>query len=208
MQRPTAEWRRILAACGCDAEAVDQWAPIFAAHIGPDTFSLDDEELSDFIGQVLHESGMLERLVEGLNYRKPERIQTVWPSRFATVEAAAPFAENPEGLANKVYGGRLGNDRPGDGWRYRGRGLLQVTGRRNYQALSAALGIDLVGNPELLAQPETALLACIAWWEGNVPDEIMDNTGKVTKAVNGGQHGLADREKLTNLAAEALRRSA
>lgn len=205
MQRSAPEWESILVACGVSRKTATNWGQIFSSHIGPETFSLNDEELPDFLGQVLHESGMLERLEESLNYKTAARICAIWPSRFKSSEAAAPFVSNPEALANKVYGGRLGNSVAGDGWRYRGRGLLQVTGRTNYQALGEALGIQLVRNPDLLATPDIALRACIAWWEDNVPDAFIGDTGRVTKAVNGGKHGIADRDRLTLLADAALR---
>lgn len=82
------------------------------------------------MAQVLHETGGLTVLVENMNYRA-ERIVQVWPSRFRTIEEATPYAHNPEKLANKVYGGRMGNTHPGDGWRFIGRGLLQITGRES-----------------------------------------------------------------------------
>ena len=196
-------WLETLIKCGVRATTAARWAPVFAEAIKPGTFSAGDAELDDFIGQVLHESNRLERLVEDLRY-SATRMCEVWPKRFPSLAAAAPYAHNPEALANKVYGGRLGNVRPGDGWRYRGRGLVQVTGRANYAAVGRALGLPLEQQPELLETPRIALLASIAWWERNVPDAFVNNPVKVTQAVNGGTAGLADRVALTNKAREGL----
>lgn len=179
-----------------------RWAPIFTAQVTPKTFSKGVAELPDFLGQVLHESAMLRRLVENLNYSSAERIAAVWPSRFPAPGDAEAFVRNPEGLANRVYGGRMGNIEPGDGWRYRGRGLIQITGRANYIATGRVVGMPLEKDPDLLADPAVALAASIAWWEGNIPDEVMGNVQKVTRRVNGGTAGMAHRAALT-LAADA-----
>lgn len=199
----TQKWAEILAGCGVRLATAGRWAPVFATEIRPGVFSAGFAELDDFLGQVLHESSMLERLEEGLSY-SAERLCAVWPNRFPTLADARPYARSPEALANKVYGGRLGNVQPGDGWRFRGRGLMQVTGRANYTVVGAALGLDLAANPDLLAQPAIALRASIAWWERNVPDSAMGDVKRVTKLVNGGHHGLDDRTKLAALAGKVL----
>jgi putative chitinase len=198
-----AEWVRILQQCQVKAATAARWAPVFAAEVKPGTFSAGIGELDDFLGQVLHESGMLERIEENLNYGAARMCQ-VWPTRFPTAASAASFVGNPVALANKVYGGRLGNTQPGDGWRFRGRGLVQVTGRDNYATVGKALGLDLAGNPDMLAQPAIALRASIAWWERKIPDSAMGDVRRITKLVNGGKHGLDDRGRLAALAAKAL----
>lgn len=197
------DWLSILLRCGVKPETANRWAPVFAAEIKPDTFSMGAEEIDDFLGQILHESARLERIEENLNY-SVERMMAVWPARFPTHAGSRPFSRNPEALGNKVYGGRLGNDQPGDGYKYRGRGLLQVTGRDNYRAVGKAIGTDLETYPSLLADPPIALRASIAWWEGNIPDAVVGNVAKVTKRVNGGTHGLDDRAALTDRAGDAL----
>lgn len=201
--RAVAQWNQILVQCQVKPLTAAKWSAVFAAEIQPGTFSAGDSEIDDFLGQVLHESGKLEILVENLNYSAP-RLMQVWPKRFPTLSAAQAFAFKPEALANSVYGGRLGNTQPGDGWRFRGRGLLQVTGRDNYVTLGKTLGIDLVGNPDMLAQPAIALRASIAWWEKNVPDAVMGDIVRVTKRVNGGTVGLDDRIAMTNAAKKGL----
>lgn len=199
------DWLSVLTKCGVKAATAAKWAPAFAAVIKPDTFSAGMSEVDDFLGQVLHESGMLERMEEGLFYTTPERICAVWPSRFPKPKDAAPYVRNPTGLANKVYGGRMGNTSPGDGWKYRGSGPIQVTGRDNFAALEKATGLPLVSNPDLLRRPgPEALRVCIAWWEGHVPDGVMGDVAKVTKRVNGGTVGLAHRTEVTALAGKVL----
>lgn len=201
--RTAADWNRILVQCHVKPITAAKWAAIFAAEIMPGTFSAGDSEIDDFLGQVLHESGKLEVLEENLRYSAP-RIRQVWPKRFPTLGAAQVVAYKPEALANLVYGGRLGNTAPGDGWKYRGRGLMQVTGKDNYTAVGRALGLDLVGKPDQLAQPNIALRASIAWWERNVPDSVMGDIVRVTRRVNGGTIGLDDRVALTKAAQKGL----
>jgi len=201
--RSAAEWNQILVACQVKPGTAARWAEIFASEIQPGTFSAGDSEIDDFLGQVLHESAMLERLEEGLNY-SADRLMAVWPRRFPTQSDALPYVRNPEALANRVYGGRLGNTEPEDGWRYRGRGLVQITGRDNYRATGQTLGIDLEADPDQLADPTIALRASIAWWEKNLPDSVMGNIAAVTKRVNGGTVGLEHRAEATGRAGDAL----
>lgn len=195
------DWLTILITCGVKPATAARWAEVF------ETADLPQRGLSDFLGQVLHESGHLERLVENLNY-SAERLCVVWPSRFPNIAAAAPFARNPQALANKVYGGRMGNTEPDDGWRYRGRGLLQVTGLTNYARVQEDTGLPVVANPDMLAQPGPALQASVAWWRRNMPDNLLGNVEAVSKRVNGGTAGLGERRQLTLLAASAMPRSA
>lgn len=151
--------------------------------------------LAHFLAQVCHETGGLTILVERLNYTTPERLMAVWPKRFRTRAAALPFVGKPEALANLVYGSRMGNVAPGDGWRYIGRGLLQLTGRDAYAVIGQAIGVDLVARPEQAASAEHALSVAIAlWrWKGCDKPADLDDVVKVTRAINGGTNGLADR---------------
>lgn len=198
------DWHKLLTQCGVKADVVKRWAPVFAAEVSPTTFSAGVTEVDDFLGQILHESAMLTRVEESLYYTTPERLCSVWPSRFPNLRSAAPFVRNPQALANKVYGGRMGNSELGDGWKFRGRGLLQVTGRDNYAAVGRALGLDLAGNPDLLKSPPVALRASIAWWEGNIPDSVMGDIKRITRRVNGGAVGLEHRQQLSSIAKDAL----
>lgn len=179
---------------------------------------------SRLVGQAAHESMRFARLEENLSY-SAARLVEVWPSRFKTVEQARPFARNPKALANHVYGDRLGNDpnRPGEGWRYRGRGYIQLTGRSNYASIGSWLGLDLEGDPDRAAEPETAWLIAAAYfntrgyrgrscWEWC---DIMEGSAgtrnhdlAITMAINGGKVGLADRMQLCAAAERVMRKAA
>ncbi|WP_290906252.1 glycoside hydrolase family 19 protein [Aquabacterium sp.] len=203
MKRLAPEWYAVLVQCQVKPAVAAEWASVFADVIGVNTFSRGDDELDDFLGQVLHESWGLTHLVEDLNY-SAQRLCQVWPHRFATLESARPFERNPEALANAVYGGRMGNTQPGDGWKFRARSPIGITGHNNYLIVGDLIGQDLTVMPELLEQPHYALEATVAWWEDRIPDSMIGDPLKVTRRVNGGLIGLADRERLTDLAGKAL----
>ncbi|HEY0329963.1 MAG TPA: glycoside hydrolase family 19 protein [Rhodopseudomonas sp.] len=148
------------------------------------------------MAQISHECGAGHEVVENLNYTAGRMMQ-VWPSRFPTTASAAPYAHNPKALANKVYNGRMGN-RAGsdDGWTFRGRGAAQTTGRDGYARLAKATGLDLVNHPELVLAPKHFLdcgvadfIAC-----GCLPFAQADDVVGVTKRLNGGSVGLAQRK--------------
>lgn len=167
------------------------WSSTFSEAINDGTFSLGlKTELPDFLGQILHESIMLTRLEENLYYTRPERLMQVWPKRFPTVALASQYIKAPQKLANYVYGNRLGNIN-GDGWSYRGSGLIMVTGLDNFKLVEQATGIPVVNNPDLLRRPDSALQVAIAWWESEVPDAVMGDRTRVRRAVNGGDIGLS-----------------
>lgn len=114
-----------------------------------------------FLSTALEETGGFNAVAENLNY-SAERAHEVWPSRFASAANAEPFAHNPEALANIVYGGRLGNTLPGSGWKYRGRGLIQITGYDNYARLQKITGLPLVSQPDLLTNSQELLECSVA----------------------------------------------
>lgn len=201
--RTAADWYGILVRCEVKPKIAAEWSSVFADVIQERSFNLGDLEMDDFLGQVLHESAGLTRFTENLNY-SAERLCQVWPERFPTLADARPYAKNPEALANRVYGNRMGNTEPGDGWRYRGRGPIQLTGKSNYAAVGELIGQDLVVLPELMEQPRYSLEATIAWWEDRIPDHMIGDPQKVTKRVNGGLIGLNDREHLASLAQGAF----
>lgn len=204
-RRNASEWNGVLIRCGVKPITAAKWSSIFAEVIDEKTFSAGDSEIPDFLGQVLHESAMLERLEEGLYYKTPGRLMATWPTRFKTLADELPYLRNPQALANKVYGDRMGNILPNDGWRHRGSGLIQITGADNLKALQHATGIPVFNDPDLLRKPTPeALRVAIAWWEGNVPDGVMGDIVKVTKKVNGGTVGLADRRARTDESRDAL----
>jgi len=152
--------------------------------------------LHHFLAQVGHESAGLSRLEENLHYTG-QRICAVWPTRFAGPEVAEPYAGNPRALANRVYGGRMGNggETTGDGWRFRGRGYIQITGRAAYRAIGRRAGLDLEAFPDLAASPDHALAVACAFWSWRGLNDLCDRDDLValTRRINGGTHGLADR---------------
>jgi putative chitinase len=201
--RTAGDWARILESMGVKPAVFGRWAPVFANVVRPSTFSAGDDDLRNFLAQIIHESAGLTRLDENLNY-SAKRMTEVWPSRFPTIEAAEPYARNPEALANKTYGGRMGNTKPGDGWKFRGRSPIMITGYNNYAKVGRLVGQDLTVMPELLEQPHYALEACIAWWEDAISDDMLGDPERVCRRVNGGLIGLAEREELTGRAGNAL----
>lgn len=189
-----ARWMAVLVSSGVKPERASKWAPIFEAQLQPAVFSQGLNELDAFLSTILHESGNLQRLKEDLNYTA-QRLLEVWPSRFAGVADAMRYEFNPEALAEKVYGRRadLGNDKPGDGWTYRGRGLIQVTGKTNYALLERITGLPLVEHPEVMELPEVALRCAVLWWEAKVPDDAVRTVERFARAVNGGDIGMDER---------------
>lgn len=198
-----AVWMQVFTVCGVRRETAERWAPLWERQIRPELFSLGTREVDDFTGQVLHETARLEALVEGLSY-SPQRLMQVWPSRFKTLEDAKRVAWNPPALAERVYGGRMGNTKPGDGHKYRGRGIPMITGRDNYALVQNLTGLPLLEQPELLADPATALRCAVLWWEKRVPDDAIDTCERVTRAVQGGQLALEERRWLTAKAGNVL----
>jgi putative chitinase len=147
-----------------------------------------------FLAQIAYESDGLRLREENMNF-SPARLMQVWPSRFPNLAAAAPFARNPEKLAEQVYGGRMGNNRPGDGYRFRGRGYIQITGRENYRLVGRHAGLDLERQPELAADPAHALDIAGAFWMWKRLNPLCDqgDFATVTRRINGGLVGLQDR---------------
>lgn len=160
--------------------------------------------MAHWLAQWGHESKGFTDFEEDLSY-SVERLCQVWPNRFPTFESAKPYARNPRALANKVYGGRMGNQRPDDGWQYRGRGP-QLTGRENYTNAEKRTGLPLVNNPDLAADPKNfALLAC-DFWDAKKLNAAADddNLVLITKRINGGSQGIADRRRLVERAKDLL----
>ena len=167
-------------------------------------YGLNANRGAHLLGQAAHESGNFMISEENLNYRA-ETMCRVWPSRFKSEADAEPYARNPEKLANKVYSGRMGNgsEASGDGWKYAGKGFIQLTGKDNTRAFAEHIGRDsLVDDPSPIAD-ELAMDSAIFFFEKNglfamadkgVTDSIIKS---ITKRVNGGYHGLEDRMEKT-----------
>ena len=150
-----------------------------------------------FWAQLGHESGGLTIREENLRY-SAKRMTEVWPNRFPNIAAAKPYANNPKALAEKTYGGRMGNGPAGsgDGWKYRGRGGIQLTGKDAYEAVGEIAGLDLVNNPDLASKPENYLRIALAFWKWKGLNAVCDRGDftAITRKINGGIIGLADRK--------------
>lgn len=163
------------------------------------------DRMAMFLAQIGHESAGLTKRVENLSYSAAGICKT-WPGRFDKLVEAMPYARNPEALANKVYGGREGNTKPGDGWRFRGRSYIGLTFRNNYRAMGEALGLPLEQHPELAEEPMTALQISCAFWRLNGLNAWAD-TGDFqgqTRKLNGGLTGLTERRALLQRARQVL----
>ena len=160
--------------------------------------------LAHFLAQCGHESGGFRLTQENLNY-SAKGLNGIFKKYFPTLESAVPYERKPEKIANKVYGGRMGNgaEASGDGWKYHGRGFIQLTGKDNYTAFGKSIGADIVNNPDLVASQYA--LASAAWFfnknglhkmaDGGASDAVVTS---ITKRVNGGTIGLPDRIKHFN----------
>jgi putative chitinase len=179
------------------------------------------QRIAAFLAQVGHESTQFTHLMEGMNYAAAALTTIFSRDRISLADAntygrTATQPANQQAIANCIYGGawglaNLGNTQPGDGWAFRGRGLIQITGRANYQKCGDALGVDLIGNPDQLAQPQYAALSAGWFWQVNGLNSLADageiqdvgsiiNTGKRGKVPN----GAADRLTLYNTALQVL----
>lgn len=160
-----------------------------------------------FIGQCMHESAGFRTLEENLNY-SAKALMATWPSRFPNEERANQYARNPEKIANKVYGGRMGNadESSGEGWKYRGRGIKQLTGKENYERCGSSLGVDLVNNPDLLLEPKYAALSAGWFWNKHGLNDLADKSDieTMTKRINGGLLGLDARKAAIQKAESVL----
>jgi len=191
-----------LEALGIDAKWLDPINETF------DKYDISTpERQAAFIGQCQHESANFKILEENLHY-KAESLMRVWANRFPTIEIANEYANNPEKIANKVYADRMGNgdEASGDGWNYHGRGLIQLTGKTNYGNCGSDLGVDFIGDPSRVADPEYAALSAGWFWNTHNLNEFADSKDytTMTKRINGGTLGLDDRIAHINKALEVL----
>ncbi len=155
--------------------SAERWhAPLSLAMAAADIVTAP--RIAAFLAHVAVESGEMTSLCENLSYGSGQLMAT-WPTRFPTPEIAAPYAHDARALANFIYANRLGNGNPasGDGYRYRRRGLLRAIGRERYADAGAAVGADLIGNPELLERPEIACAEATWWWSKRGLNAIADS---------------------------------
>lgn len=165
------------------------------------SYGLNTElRIDHFMAQIEHESG-LKPISENLNYSSAGLLK-IFKKYFATLEIAKEFARKPEKIANKVYADRIGNgdECSGDGWRFRGRGFIQITGRANYIELSKDTKIDFLNNPDLLLTEANSMVSALWFWNKNKLNLLADadNVVAITRRINGGLNGLAHRKELLN----------
>lgn len=205
-----------LTAAGVSKELAERWLPHVQAAF--ERFDINTErQVAAWIAQCAHESAGFKALTENLNY-SADTMAAVWPGRFAVMgpdkkpvkvkgkntpnKFALALHRQPELIANTVYANRManGNIESGEGWKFRGRGLKQLTGKDNYTRCGQALGMDLVANPDLLLTPGGASLSAAWFWTTNKCGPIADSGDFValTKKINGGTIGLEDRQKRYN----------
>lgn len=166
------------------------------------------KRLSMFIGQVAHETGGLKILVENGNYSEDSLLRT-FPEKFNKQEALS-YANKPEQILNRVYANRMGNgpESSGDGWRYRGRGYLQIAGKHNYIKMTKETGINLYENPDLASDPNVGLLIAAAYWYNSKLNSMSDEqkVDQVTRRLIGGLEGFYSRKRYTDLALNVLQK--
>jgi putative chitinase len=160
-----------------------------------------------FLAQIAHESGELSIFAENLNY-SAKGLMATWPKRFPDLATAQKYERNPEKLANYVYANRVGNgnEASGDGWRFRGRGPIQITGRENYQKYGSRLNLDLINAPDRAAMPDVGFRIAGLYWRENGLNELADGEmfETIMKRINGGLKGLEDRLKYYMRAKQVL----
>jgi putative chitinase len=202
-----------IVAAGVNQATAQKWVDAVAAAC--QEFNIDTpQRIAGFLSQCAHESGGFERLQENLNY-SADGMAGIWPKRFAVLgpdgkpvkkdgknqpnKFALALHRKPEMIANVVYSGRMGNGptESGEGWKYRGRGLKQLTGKTNHSNCSKGLGVDLVDNPDLLLEPIYAARSAAWFWSTNKCNVFADaeDIEGLTRRINGGLIGLEDRKK-------------
>jgi putative chitinase len=163
--------------------------------------------IAPFLANWCHETAGFTRVEENLNY-SAQRLMAVWPKRFPNIGVANAYARNPEALANYVYANRMGNgdEKSGDGWRFKGRGAPMLTGRTNYTLYAGLLGLPLVEHPELAKEIAVSARLAGAYWKKNGLNpraDAGDHEG-IRKAINGGLLGFEEIKHLTDVAAGLL----
>jgi putative chitinase len=165
------------------------------------------QRLAAWFGETKVESANYTAIKENLNY-KPESLVRLWHSHFPSMDVANQYAHNPEAIANRAYGGRMGNgdEASGDGWRFCGRGLIQLTGRTNYQAFADSLQISVDDAAQYLETFEGCVQSACWFWENNNLNALADqgNIDAISKKVNGGTEGLEQRRNFYQHALQVL----
>lgn len=198
----TEKLKKILPQC----RNPDQWAFELSV-ILPEKGIVEKTDVAMFIAQCGHESADFNVLVENLNYSQ-EGLRRVFPKYFPDDKIAWRYARQPEWIASRVYAGRMGNanEASKEGWKYRGRGLIQCTGKNNYRNCSLYIFGDdrLLVNPDILTDPPYAVLSACWFWKVNNLSMHSTNIKRATRIINGGQNGLAHREAIYKQALKVL----
>ena len=185
---------------------IDHWHEVLDQLL-PDYDINTPLRVAHFIAQCAHESGNFVFIKENLNYRADSLMKT-FKRYFPTLDLAQQYEKKPEKIANRVYANRMGNsdEASGDGWRYCGRGLIQLTGKDNYTFFAGSLGITVEEASEYLATFEGAAQSACWYWEQNNLNRFADanDVRGLTRAINGGYIGLEDRQKHTEHAMHVL----
>lgn len=185
---------------------VDQWCEALNK-ILPDYEINTPQREAAFLSQCAHESAGFTALQENLNYRA-ESLMRVWPKHFPTMEIATQYAHHPEQIANRAYANRMGNgdEASGDGWKFRGRGLIQLTGRANYTAFGTTVNMTPDQVIEYVQTFDGAVQTACWFWKTNNLNQYADvnNIQTITQRINGGLNGLDDRIAKYNLAQQVL----
>lgn len=212
----------LVSTTSCTVKNAERWLPYFKA-ILPSFGIVTKYRIAGFISQCAVESAAFSALSENLNYSATGLANT-WPARYAAKNIlgkyvktngkytpnskALSIARNPVLIANHCYANRMGNgsEDTGDGWKYRGRGLKQVTGKSNYKMITDKVGVDFVNYPDKLLEEPYALLSACVFWQTNSLGKIADtaNVEALTKAINGGTNGLASRKLIFDKLVEVL----
>ena len=197
--------REVLTRMGATAANADHYIETLNAAMalhGIDT----TQRIAHFLAQLMHESGCLRLNVENLNY-SVDGLLKVFPRYFRSRAEAEACARKPERIGNRVYGARMGNgpEASGDGYRYRGRGLIQLTGKDNYRAFAQWCGEDVVADPDRVAT-DLAVHSAVFFWERNNLNALadIDDLSAITRRINGGLNGLQDRANRLAVARMAM----
>lgn len=197
--------RDLLTRMGASGANADRYLDTLNAAMA--VHGIDSElRIAHFLAQVMHESGCLRLTVENLSY-SAEGLRKVFRKYFRTDAEARAYARQPERIASRVYGGRMGNgpESTGDGFRYRGRGLIQLTGKDNYRSFAQWLGADVVAHPDWVAE-RYAVESAVYFWERNTLNALadIDDLSTITRRINGGLNGYEDRLALLHKARRTL----
>lgn len=221
LKMTVSEFEHILTRCGVNGNNGRMYAaPLLAAFKKGEIIT--PLRMGHALAQLLHESAMLHYSAENLNY-SANGLRRVFGKYFPTIALANQYSHKPVQIANRVYASRMGNgnEASGDGWKFRGRGPLQVTGKNNYTALNAwmrKVGIagDVLANPDLLLQPEFGVLGFVWYWSEATGDTLnkiadrgddVDEITQITRKINGGTNGLQDRINIFSRAMLLIRKA-